>query len=182
MSTIIPVASVIIRLNSYACASVRKNLLSAQYVGNKLTWDHQIWCMCTSHGCLELHVGQLDPLSMLQRSTLCEFRVICFSTYYVGKKLSWDHQIRYRNAVRPCVCVSGIICFLLNMSRRNWPGITKFGVWVPFMETLLGIVCGSAWPTFKVTEVNFVNLIICRHNNLRKGWVRSTKFGVGVSS
>ena len=25
-------------------------MLSAQYFGNKLTWDHQIWCVNTSHG------------------------------------------------------------------------------------------------------------------------------------
>ena len=51
--------------------------------------------------------------------------------------------------------------------------ITKFGVQIPLMENLLGIVYGLPWPTFKVTgqlcefhHVNGVATITLEANNL----------------
>ena len=49
-------------------------LLSAQYVGNKLTWDHQLWCVGTLYlswkNCSGLYVGHLDLLPRSQSSSL----------------------------------------------------------------------------------------------------------------
>ena len=52
----------------------------------------------------------------------------------------------YKNAVRPCVHPSVqnnlFSAHYVGTNRAQRPGIAQFGVWVPLMEKLFGIVCG----------------------------------------